>query len=236
MEFSNIIKGDLTLPEETRDDSGLDHHELRDRLIQAIHPHVCFDGWTFAALDNAASDLGVDKGVARLLFTGGARDLIAHASALGDRMMEVEYRARDLHDMRIRDKARMALMIRFQMMQHNREAVKRAIAWLMLPGNQLQALQLTGQSCDRIWRLLGDRSTDWNWYSKRTLLAGVYGSAIIVWTLDESDDLEVTEAFIARRIDNVLAIGGGLAKRSAALKRIGAVRFRTRPAYKMKMR
>ena len=56
----------------------------------------------------------------------------------------------------------------------------------------------------RIWRTAGDTATDFNHYSKRAILVGVYGSTTLVFLDDQGDDLAATRAFLGRRIDDVM--------------------------------
>ena len=66
----------------------------------------------------------------------------------------------------------------------------------MSPGSQVFGL--------RIWRALGDSSTDENYYSKRAILAGVIASTAARWMLDDSADGAPTWAFLDARIENVM--------------------------------
>ena len=56
-----------------------------------------------------------------------------------------------------------------------------------------------------IWRALDDASTDYNFYSKRTILTGTLAATMLVFLADETDDLSETEAFLSRRLDGVMA-------------------------------
>ena len=55
-----------------------------------------------------------------------------------------------------------------------------------------------------MWRIAGDVSTDFNHYSKRALLIGVYGSTSLIFLDDDSEGLADTRAFLDRRIDDVM--------------------------------
>ena len=44
------------------------------------------------------------------------------------------------------------------------------------PSNAPTALENLGLMVDDIWYCAGDRSTDFNWYTKRALLATIYSS------------------------------------------------------------
>ncbi len=71
---------------------------------------------------------------------------------------------------------------------------------------------------DAIWHLAGDRSADWSWYTKRAILAGVYGATLLYWLRDDSEDDEATLAFLDRRLAGVGRIG----KCAAACRGSGA--------------
>jgi ubiquinone biosynthesis protein COQ9 len=63
-----------------------------------------------------------------------------------------------------------------------------------------------------MWRAAGDTATDYNFYTKRALLAGVFSSTVAVWLDDTSEDLSDTESFLRRRIENVMEIEKAKAK------------------------
>jgi ubiquinone biosynthesis protein COQ9 len=56
-----------------------------------------------------------------------------------------------------------------------------------------------------MWYAAGDKSTDFNFYTKRATLAGVYSATLLYWLNDRSAGSEATWAFLDRRIDNVMA-------------------------------
>jgi len=62
------------------------------------------------------------------------------------------------------------------------------------------------QTCDRIWLALGDTSDDVNWYTKRATLSGVYGTTVLFWLGDTSEDHARTWEFLDRRIEDVMQI------------------------------
>jgi ubiquinone biosynthesis protein COQ9 len=53
---------------------------------------------------------------------------------------------------------------------------------------------------------LGDTSTDFNWYTKRATLSGVYGSTVLFWLGDDSPGHAATWEFLDRRIADVMQI------------------------------
>ncbi|HCM84019.1 MAG TPA: COQ9 family protein [Rhodospirillaceae bacterium] len=73
--------------------------------------------------------------------------------------------------------------------------------------------------CDAIWYEAGDHSTDFNYYTKRGLLALVLGSTVVYWLQDESDDFERTEEFLEARIENAMQAG----KIAGSVKNLGSL-------------
>ena len=88
----------------------------------------------------------------------------------------------------------------------SREAVRRALAILAMPHNVPLALRIGWRSADRMWRIAGDASTDFNHCTKRMTLGAVYGSTLIAWLDDQTDRWSETAAFLDRRIDDIMKI------------------------------
>ncbi|MDP7393361.1 MAG: COQ9 family protein, partial [Alphaproteobacteria bacterium] len=112
----------------------------------------------------------------------------------------------ELASMRVRERVAAATRARIEIVAEDREAVRRAVSMFALPGNAALGARLLYGSVDTIWRAAGDRSTDWNFYSKRGLLAGVFGSTVLFWLQDNSEDFTETWAFLDRRIADVMKV------------------------------
>ena len=63
-------------------------------------------------------------------------------------------------------------------------------------------------TCDIIWRFAGDESTDFNYYTKRGLLSGVYVAVVRRYVRDTAD----IEQYIADSLDRVVKWGGRIGK------------------------
>jgi ubiquinone biosynthesis protein COQ9 len=77
---------------------------------------------------------------------------------------------------------------------------------LALPVHAPLAARLLYRTVDAVWFALGDRSTDYNFYTKRMLLAGVYSATLLYWINDKSAESAETWAFLDRRIGEVMLI------------------------------
>jgi ubiquinone biosynthesis protein COQ9 len=186
--------------------------ELQERLLDAAIAHVPFDGWGETALLAGAKDLGIERGLALNAFPGGAIEMIECHSRLADRRMLAAYEAADTAGLKIREKAALAIRLRLAANQPHREAIRRALSVLALPIHAPLAARLIYRTVDAVWQALGDRSTDYNFYTKRGLLAGVYGSTLLYWLNDKSAESAESWAFLDRRIAEVMKIPKAMAR------------------------
>jgi ubiquinone biosynthesis protein COQ9 len=206
--------------------------ELRDALAPTIAANAAFDGWNNAALDAAASSLGVDKDVARLAFSAGPVAMIDAWFASVDRAMAAHFTPEALAAMKIRARITALVEMRLEILAANREALRRAIAILAMPQNAVRAAKLGWRSADIMWRLAGDTATDYNHYTKRALLGSIYAATIAVFLQDDGQGHTDTRAFLARRIEDIMkfekAKAGFLARtanRPSLSRFIGRLRY-----------
>ncbi len=190
----------------------MDTEKLRGELLQASLAHVAFDGWSRTTLRAAARDLDVDPVLAFNAFPGGAAELIEAFSTWADHRMLDTLAERDLAAMKVRERIAAAVRARLEQLEPHREAVRRGLAFMALPPNAAVGLKCLYRTVDAIWYAAGDRATDYNFYTKRLLLAGVYSSTLLYWLDDASEGHEQTWAFLERRIAEVLKVGGRLGK------------------------
>jgi ubiquinone biosynthesis protein COQ9 len=177
---------------------------MRRRLALAVGENAVFDGWTRAAVDSAAGQLGVDPLQARLAMPKGQAAMIELYIQEVDRALEAYFTPERLAKLKIREKIRALVWRRLEIMGPAREAVRRALAILAMPQNLPLGLRISWRSADLMWRIAGDTSTDFNHYTKRMTLGAVYGSTLLVWLDDESEGWTDTAAFLDRRIDDVM--------------------------------
>ena len=186
-------------PEAPQDDAA-----LKEAVLAAALPDAAFDGFTDAALAKAAKSAGLEKDDVARLFPEGPLSLIEFYSLWADGQMEKLLAQMDLAKMKIRERIAAAVLARLSVLRPNKEAARRAGASLSLPMHASLAARLMYHSVDAMWRAVGDTSTDFNFYTKRGILAGVYGATLLRWFNDTSEEETVTSEFLAASIENVM--------------------------------
>ncbi len=184
--------------------------ETRRAILEDALRAVPFDGWSDDALSagmEAAVRAGIDPVSVRSAFPGGAKQLLQFFMAEADREMVAQATALGLNQGPVRERISGIVRLRLEILGPHKESIRRALTLQLLPGRAPSAMRGLYHTVDAIWRAAGDSSTDFNFYSKRALLAAVYGSALLHWVDDASDDCAETWEFLERRIAHTLRIG-----------------------------
>lgn len=175
----------------------------KSALLEAALPHVVFDGWSEATFEAAIADSDIAPALAHALCPRGAVDLAVAFHKQGDAEMVARFEAADLSEMRYSQKVAALVLFRLEACE-DKEVVRRGTSLFALPQYAGAGAELIWGTADAIWTALGDTSEDVNWYTKRATLSAVYGSTVLYWLGDDSENHEATRAFLDRRIENVM--------------------------------
>ncbi len=197
-------------PDKTPDFGDMTLDELRIALAPDIAASAIFDGWNETALVAAAEMAGADVDIAKLAFPesglAGSRamNMIEAWVTSVDEAMAAEWPQERLAELKIRERIRVLVAFRLDAVEHIDEAVRRAMAIMAMPQNAARSMQLGWRSADIMWRLAGDTATDYNHYTKRAILAGIYSATLAFFVNDDSEGKAKSHEFLGRRIDGVM--------------------------------
>ena len=181
--------------------------EIQDEILEAALPNVAFDGWSWDVMCAAADDAGYNENIALAVFPEKLTGVLDYFSAWADRQMLDRLSKIDPSEMRIRDRIRTALMARYAVLNEHKEAVQQSLNYWLWPTRKPRAAKITWRCADVIWNWAGDNAKDYNRYTKRGLLSAVIASTTLAWLNDPSEDMSKTQAFLDRRIENVMQFG-----------------------------
>ncbi len=171
----------------------------RERLLDAMLKIAAERGWTEGAMRAAADEAGLSQGEVELACPGGVGDLLEALAVRAANAAEERMAAADVKEMKIRDKVAAGVRAYIAFLDPHKPAMKRAAG---SPFNLFAGPTALWKAADAIWVGLGDKSTDFNWYTKRMTLSAVIGSTLLAW-LGTDDEAEVHE-FLDHRIENVM--------------------------------
>jgi ubiquinone biosynthesis protein COQ9 len=205
---------------------------MEDKLIRALVAHVPFDGWGEKALAAAGQDMGLTLVEAGVYVPKAAAKQVEAWLELSRCELEAALAKRGLADMKVRERITAGVRLHLEMAEPNREAVRRAATLLALPQNAGLALKNSWRTADIIWRAAGDTATDFNHYSKRTILGGVLTATLFYWLQDESEGRAETWAFLDRRIEGIMRFEKTKAAFNASREKLPSLsRFLSRLRY-----
>lgn len=187
--------------------------ETKDAILLAMLANAPFDGWSRKTLNHAALECGCGAAETNALFPGGLADAFDHFSDWADRQMLAALEAENLDEMRVRDRIALGVRARLETLTPHRDCLRQATQWAARPDRGVKVPALVWRTADRLWWAAGDTSTDLNHYSKRALLSGVLTATTLYWLNDTSDDFGKTWAFLDKKIDRIVKIGGFIGKR-----------------------
>ena len=191
-----------------------DNNQIKTDLVKAMLTHVPFDGWTWKAMEQGAIDLGFEKKktsslrikIFKELFKNGSIDFIDTFSKIIDLEVIENYNLAEPKPERVPEKIKKIIMIRLNLSQKYKEAVRSSISLTALPINTKISLNILYRTCNSIWRIAGDKSTDFSFYTRRISLAAVYTSTLFFWLNDKSNNNIETEYFLDRRLKDISKI------------------------------
>lgn len=178
--------------------------EKQRRIIEHTLPFIPDLGWSPEALARGAIDAGLDPTEVHTLFLGDPKIAVRSYLQQADSKMEAQLQEVDLQGLRIPDRIALAIETRLEQSVPHKKVVRETLRFLAHPARFELALASLCRTVDTIWYSVGDQSTDFNYYTKRMLLAGVYLSTLAYWVRDQSADLTKTRIYMRKQLARVM--------------------------------
>lgn len=167
------------------------------KLLDSMH-------WSIELINEAEKQSNLETNYHKLLFTNGQTQLIQEFENWLDTEMLAALEKIE-KPKKIREQIALALETRIINIVPKNVTLKNS-SFFLVPTNIIAGNESACQTCDLIWKYAGDKSTDFNYYTKRGLLLPVYLSAKTFYVADNSKDYEKTKEFIKNALDNIINI------------------------------
>uniref|UniRef100_A0A8D2DML9 Ubiquinone biosynthesis protein n=1 Tax=Sciurus vulgaris TaxID=55149 RepID=A0A8D2DML9_SCIVU len=187
--------------------------QLQHRILTAALDFVPAHGWTAEAIAEGAQSLGLSSAAASMFGNDGSELILhfvtqcnarlSHELEEQQKLVQLGQAEKRKTDQFLRD----AVETRLRMLIPYIEHWPRALSILLLPHNIPPSLSLLTSMVDDMWHYAGDQSTDFNWYTRRAVLAGIYNTTELVMMQDSSPDFEDTWRFLENRINDAMNMG-----------------------------
>ncbi len=193
----------------------MDKSKLNDKInqekiliLEDFLKNASFDGWNELTLKTSAQNCNFVEDYYKLLFPQGISDFTNFFyDYTTKKMTDVFFNEENIKNKKIKEKIAFLVEARLNIYNPYKESIRSLLSYNLYPQNILSAQLNIWKICDQIWFLCDDKATDFNYYSKRALLEGVYSSSILFWLDDKSNNWEETKSFIVAQISRTLKIG-----------------------------
>ncbi len=159
-----------------------------DILIKA-KKIVSTEGWSsniFLKLQKK----NIEKNDLFYFFPNGYKDLLEYTLQNINEKLEYKLKKINLINFPINKRIKKILLLRFNILNEDKEFYKKTFNHLLLPSNNKISKRSLYNSVNTTWYLAGDNSTDFNFYTKRLILSGLYTNALFVFFSKEMKDVE----------------------------------------------
>jgi ubiquinone biosynthesis protein COQ9 len=185
-------------------------NQERINLTRACMMHVPFDGWSKQSLKLAAKDCGIDEGELSRILPRGVEEAVEIYAHLADQDMVLAFdEAMSESQTALRGmtaKIKLLILLRLEQASSHKEVVRKTLQYLRKPSRIRLSQSLLYNTIDRIWRVAGDESTDFSFYTKRGLLGAIYSATLLYFLGDNSGSMDNTSNFLDRRLREISVI------------------------------
>ncbi|NXG57526.1 COQ9 protein, partial [Hemiprocne comata] len=187
--------------------------QLQHRILTAALEFVPEHGWTAEAIAEGAKTLGLSVAAAGMFHSDGSELILHFVSQCNTKLSELLEQEQKLVQLGEAEKKptdqflRDAVETRLRMLIPYIDKWPQALSILLLPHNIPNSLSLLTSMIDDIWHYAGDQSTDFNWYTRRAVLTGIYNTTELVMMQDSSPDFEDTWRFLENRVADAMNMG-----------------------------
>jgi len=176
----------------------------QDKLAKYFIQQVPKYGWSRETLLHCAKKQRITTPNLALLFPSFEYDVLKFLIAQNNNIVEKNYNSFNHSRLKTRDKIKTILELKFDSNTYLKQALPEMLKFLLRPGNIFMSIKMLHENSDFIWKLAGDKSNDFSYYSKRGLLSMVYLATLIYWLNDKSTKGIGTKNFISKSVDGIV--------------------------------
>ena len=179
----------------------------RLKILSSAKKHIPFDGWNEKIFSTVANDLKIPIGEIHALFPNNYIDLLKLYLEDSENKMFIDSKKINISNMKISKKIYEIIVFRIKKNLNNKQLIRKTFIALSHPKNSLLGMTSLYKAVDNIWFISGDYSSNFNYYTKRLILAGIYTSVLLFWLNDDSKNLKKTEKFLNKQLKKISFIG-----------------------------
>ena len=165
------------------------NNKIKTIILQKLKKIVSDEGWSEKVLKQLLQN-GVEKSDLVTFFQYDYKELLKYSLEELNKSLEKEINKINIINYSLNKRIKKILMLRFNILNNDKEFYKKTFYHLLIPSNNKIMKSSLYKSVDTMWYLAGDNSTDFNFYTKRLILAVIYVNALFVLFNKNFDEVE----------------------------------------------
>ena len=165
------------------------NNKIKSIILQKLKKIVSDEGWSEKVLKQLLQN-GVEKSDLVTFFQYDYKELLKYSLEELNNSLEKEINKINIINYSLNKRIKKILMLRFNILNNDKEFYKKTFYHLLIPSNNKIMKSSLYKSVDTMWYLAGDNSTDFNFYTKRLILAVIYVNALFVLFNKNFDEVE----------------------------------------------
>ena len=197
----------------------------KQQFFEFFVKNTLFDDVSISAMEKSSLDLKMDSSYHKILFPNGLAEVVEYYY----QEQLIKYVVSNIPDIpNISSKVKSALNLAIIDNPFPKEFRKKLARFYLSPLHMKMPAKFSWYFADVIWNHLNDKSIDYNYYSKRSILFSIYSSSVLYYLQDNSENHEHTRNFIDKSLTKIRSFGKVKQKiisSSEKLKNIPVVRM-----------
>ena len=177
-------------------------NKKKEFILKKVKKIVSIEGWS-SEIFLKLQKQNIKKSDLFYYFPDGYKDLLEFSLQDINYKLENKLKKINLINFPINKRIKKILLLRFDILNEDKEFYKKTFNHLLLPTNNKISKKSLYNSVSTMWYLAGDNSTDFNFYTKRLILSGVYTNALFVFF---SKDMKFVEENIDKNLKKISKI------------------------------
>ncbi|MAW97470.1 MAG: COQ9 family protein [Alphaproteobacteria bacterium] len=184
----------------------INRNKILLRLLKNITEYEDFDDALLSTLSQLKINQDKFYDIKQDLLPKGLSSLMKELNLIINQIIDKEQKPSRFKNYKINEKIKYFVIRRLMVFQ-NLVDKRKFFKKILKPNLIVSSNKTLFKIADEIWFLAGDKSTDYNYYTKRIILMNIYAITFSFFVFDNSKDLERTKKFLDREISAVLKFG-----------------------------
>tara|TARA_B100000989_G_C19392206_1_gene406229 strand:+ start:193 stop:804 length:612 start_codon:yes stop_codon:yes gene_type:complete len=181
-------------------------YKLIEIILKNLSKNYSFNTSLENSLKELKTKISDNKRISTYYFPNNFQSfIIEYINKVNEELLKVS--KKKIENKGVSDKIFTLVIERLIILSKYKIANKKIFRFLCLPQNIIFSNKILFKISDEIWFISGDRSLDFNFYSKRFILMNIYLATFIFWINDDSINLEMTKEFLKKQIKKTSVIG-----------------------------